>query len=154
MNVRIANMMKAEELFKKSLQADPNNELSLLSLTEMYMNRNSLDTANQYADMLLTVYPTYESGLNMKGWIGIQLFDKNKNSKALEESRVAFEKITKVNYKFVYGYYGLAMVYVRMNDINKAISVLEEALKINPGFQQAAEMLNQLKNYSAQQGGM
>ncbi len=154
MNVRIANMMKAEELFKKSLQADPNNELSLLSLTEMYMNRNSLDTANQYADMLLKVYPTYESGLNMKGWIGIQLFDKNKNPKALEESRVAFEKITKVNYKFVYGYYGLAMVYVRMNDINKAISVLEEALKINPGFQQAAEMLNQLKNYSAQQGGM
>jgi tetratricopeptide (TPR) repeat protein len=90
----------------------------------------------------------------MKGWIGIQLFDKNKNAKALEESRVAFEKATKVNYKFVYGYYGLAMVYVRQNEINKAIKVLEEALKINPGFQQAAEMLNQLKNYSAQQGGM
>lgn len=154
MSVRIQNMMQAEMLFKKSIIADPNNELSLLSLTEMNMNRGNLDSANIYADLLLKVYPTYENGLNMKGWIGIQLFDKNKNAKALEESRVAFEKATKVNYKFVYGYYGLAMVYVRQNEINKAIKVLEEALKINPGFQQAAEMLNQLKNYSAQQGGM
>jgi len=154
MNVRIQNMMQAEMLFKKSIIADPNNEVSLLSLTELNMNRGNLDSANMYADLLLKVYPSYENGLNMKGWIGIQLFDKNKNTKALEESRIAFEKAIKVNYKFLYGYYGLAMVYVRQNELNKAIKVLEDALKINPGFQQAAELLNQLKNYSSQQGGV
>jgi len=154
MPVRVQNMMKAEELYKKAIQIDPNNETALLALTEIYMNRGNLDTANIFADMLLKVYPTYENGLNMKGWIGIQLFDKNKNQKALNESKEAFEKITKVNYKYVYGYYGLAMVYVRLNDIKNAIKALEDALKINPGFQQAAEMLNQLKSYSAKQGGI
>lgn len=153
-SVRMANLLQAEALFKKSLLVDPNNEVSLLSLTEMYMNRGNLDSANIYANLLLKVYPTYENGLNLKGWIGIQMFEKNKNAKALEESRVAFEKVVKVNFKYVYGYYGLAMVYVRMNEINKAIKTLEEAMKVNPGFQQGAEMLNQLKNYSAQQGGM
>jgi tetratricopeptide (TPR) repeat protein len=153
-SVRFANMLKAEELFKKSLVDEPNNEYSLMSLTELYMNRGSLDSANLYIDQLLKIYPSYESALNMKGWIGIQLFDKKKDTKALEESRVAFEKSFKVNFKFAYGYYGLAMVYIRMNNLVKAIDVLEEALKVNPGFQQGAELLNQLKNATAQQGGM
>jgi tetratricopeptide (TPR) repeat protein len=147
-------MLKAEELYKKSLVDEPNNEYSLMSLTELYMNRGSLDSANLYIDQLLKIYPSYESALNMKGWIGIQLFDKKKDTKALEESRVAFEKSFKVNFKFAYGYYGLAMVYIRMNNLVKAIDVLEEALKVNPGFQQGAELLNQLKNATAQQGGM
>ena len=120
----------------------------------MYVNKGSLDSANMYADLLLKVYPSYENGLNMKGWIGLQLYEKTKNSAFLEESRLAFEKITKVNYKFVYGYYGLARTYILLNDVNRAMKALEDALKVNPGFQQAADLLNQLKNYSSQQGGM
>ncbi len=154
MNVRMANIMEADRLFKKALADEPNNENILFSLTEMYMNRGSLDSANMFVDRLLKIYPTYENALNMKGWIGLQMFDKSKNAAALEESRLAFEKVTKINYKFVYGYYGLAMTYIRLNDINKAIQALEEALKVNPGFQEAANLLNQLKNMSAQQGGM
>lgn len=154
MNVRMANIIEADRLFKKALADEPNNENILFSLTEMYMNRGSLDSANMFVDRLLKIYPTYENALNMKGWIGLQKFDKTKNATALEDSRLAFEKVTKINYKFVYGYYGLAMTYIRLNDLNKAIQALEEALKVNPGFQEAANLLNQLKNYSSQQGGM
>lgn len=154
MNVRIDNMKQAEMLYKKVLNDDPNNENVLFSLTEMFMSRGSLDSANMYADLLLKVYPSYENGLNLKGWIGLQRFEVTKNAALLEDSRLAFEKIIKVNYKYVYGYYGLARTYILLNDVDRAIQALEEALKVNPGFQQAAELLNQLKNYSAQQGGM
>ncbi len=147
---RIYNSSKAEEFYLKTIETDPNNEIALLSLTELKMNKNNLDSANIFANMLLKIYPTYENGLNLKGWISLQLFDNTKNQTNLNEAKNAFETITQVNYKYLYGYYGLAMVYIRMNEINRAIKELEKSLKINPGFQQAAQLLNQLKNQNIQ----
>lgn len=132
--------------FKKAIKADSHNETALLSLTEIYMNAQNLDSAMYYVDLLLAVYPTYENGLNYKGWLSIQKFDKNQNQQALTDAKNAFEKIIKVNYKYVYGYYGLAMVYIRMNQLDQATKVLEEGMKVNPNFPPMVELYNQLRS--------
>ncbi len=139
--------------FKSALKADSRNETALLSLTETYMNMQNLDTAMYYVDILLAVYPSYENGLNYKGWLSIQTFDKTQNQKLLTDAQKAFETIIKVNYKYIYGYYGLAMTYIRMNQLDKAMATLEDGMKVNPNFPPVVELYNQLRTHKSQ-GGM
>lgn len=134
--------------FEKSVEHDINNETALLSLSELYMNMQKLDTAMLYIDKLLTINPNYENGLNYKGWISLQLYDNSPNPAMLEDAAEAFGHIIQVNYKFIYGYYGLAMVYVRKNDVNNALRVLEDGMKINPQFPPIVQLYNQLRTYN------
>jgi len=149
-SVRVENMMKAEELYKKALSADPNNELILLTLSEIQINKGSLDGGLAYVEQLLKVCPTNEQGLSMKGQIGIQLFIKTKNTKSLDESMLAYQQIIKINKLNEQGYVGLANVYYLQQNSNMAVNTLKNALKVNPDFQQVSQMLMQLTSGPAQ----
>lgn len=136
----------AIEHFKTALSFDPDNETALLYLTEIYMNMGQLDTAISYVDQLLTVHPSYENGLNYKGWLSMQIFDKTQNQERLNDAKTAFETLIHVNYKYVYAYYGLSMAYIRMNQYDNALSVAEEGLSVNPYFPALAELRNNLRS--------
>ncbi len=131
--------------FTKAIEHDMNNETALLSLSEIYMNMQKLDTAMIYVDKLLSINPNYENGLNYKGWLSMQLYDVSQNAALLEDAGKAFERIIQVNYKYLYAYYGLGMVYVRKNDVNNALRVLEQGMEINPQFPPIVQLYNQLK---------
>ncbi|MDD2411520.1 MAG: glycosyltransferase family 39 protein [Bacteroidales bacterium] len=146
---KMAFIEEAIHRFEKAIEYDPVNETALLSLTEIYMSMQKLDTAMLYIDKLLSVNPSYESGLNYKGWISMQMFDVSQNPALLEDAAKAFGRIIQVNYKFIYGYYGLAMVYVRKNDVNNALQVLEDGMKIDPQFPPIVQLYNQLRTYNS-----
>jgi tetratricopeptide (TPR) repeat protein len=149
-SVRIENMMKAEDLYKKALSADPNNELILLALSEIQISKGSFDGGLAYVEQLLKVCPNNEQGLSMKGQIGIQSYIKTKNAKSLDESMLAYQQLVKVNKLNEMGYVGLANVYYLQQNMNMAVSTLKNALKVNPDFQQVSQMLMQLTSGPAQ----
>ncbi|MFA6185085.1 MAG: tetratricopeptide repeat protein [Candidatus Shapirobacteria bacterium] len=93
--------------------------------------RDSYETALSYGPNL---YQSYYSLLQ------IDLTEKNFNS-AINH----LNKLNTIRPNDPQVYYAAAVVYVNMGQTEQAVSILEQLIKVNPGWTQAIDLLTQLK---------
>jgi len=96
--------------------------------------KDSYETALSYGSGL---YQSYYSLLQ------IDLIEKNYNS-AIDH----LNRLNTVRPNDPQVYYAASVVYANMGKADQAISILEQLIKFNPGWIQAKELLDQLKNNS------
>jgi len=136
------DLQGAIDLFNKAILILPENEAALLNLSEIYYKMQNVPKAEETINKLLKIYPDYENGLNYQGWIFLAKGDANNALKS-------FKKIEEVNFKYYYAYYGAANAYLKMNDVDSAISELHKSLEQNNGFKPAYVLLGNIYQYKA-----
>jgi len=94
--------------------------------------KDSYETALSYGPNL---YQSYYSLLQ------IDLIEKNYNS-AMDH----LNKLNTVRPNDPQVYYAASVVYANMGQEEQSITILEQLVKLNPGWKQASDLLNQLKN--------
>ncbi len=113
----VGDVDKAAEAYEEAIKADPRNKKALYNLGMIFgVNRDQYEKAMEYFDRVRKLGPESEA----------------------EKS------------KYVISYHilalrALASGYERSNDIDKAVSVLEELLRQYPNIKQAEEKLNKIR---------
>lgn len=109
--------------FTQATVFDPNDEEAWRMLGEAYTNKQSNDTAIQMLNKSIALSPENYSAYNQLGLVYMN--NLKDNGKAIE----AFEKSTEIKFNFAEGYYYAASCYMMMREYNKAINLLENAIK-------------------------
>lgn len=109
--------------FTQATLFDPKDEEAWRMLGEAYTNKQSNDSAIMMLNKSIALSPENYSAYNQLGLVYMN--NLKDNSKAIE----AFEKSTEIKFNFAEGYYYAASCYMMMREYNKAITLLENAVK-------------------------
>ncbi len=119
------NVKRAEELFLKALELDPQYLSALNNLGVLYLEKNDYDRAIHYFGNALRISPDDpEIYVNM----GIAFFKKNEFNKA----RDLFEEALKINSKLYQPYFYLGVIYLNQNDKERALLNFTKLLDLAP----------------------
>lgn len=109
--------------FTQATQYNPADEEAWRMLGEAYTNKGSADTALQMLQKSIELSPENYAAYNQLGLVYMNVLKDY--GKAIK----AFEKSTEIKFNFAEGYYYAASCYMIMQDYNKAITLLEQAIK-------------------------
>ena len=124
---------KAENELIEALRIDPKNIWALILMGNLLSKENKdVTSAKKYYDDVLKYYPDNNIALNNIAATLLQI-DKT------QESIPYFEKAIQANPKYLNSYYGLAMAYMKLNELDKAFDTTLKGLLLgkerveNPG---------------------
>lgn len=129
----------AETYYKNALKADTSNINSIHYLAYYYQNQNKMDLALEYYRKMSNIEPNNQTSYLNAGLIYLKM---DSLSKAFDNFNILVN-IAKVNPK---GYYYRGYVHYLNGESQKARSDFEQALKIDPEFEDAKAMLNKIKS--------
>jgi len=109
--------------FTMATKYNPKDEETWRMLGEAYMNKMSADTALIMLNKSIEISPENYSAYNDIGQVYMNI--KRDYSQAIKN----FEKSTSLKFNYAEGYYYEANCYMAMQDYNKAISLMETAIK-------------------------
>lgn len=119
------DLKKAEELFLRALQIDPNYLPSLNNLGVLYLEKGLYEKANEYFLKALELSPQDpEIYVNL----GISFF----KSSNFQKARQYFEEALKLNNKLYQPYYYLGIICLNQNEKEKALSNFQRLLEFSP----------------------
>lgn len=122
--------------YKEALAYDPNNEVTLSSLAELYMSIGNLDSAVMYTNKLIEVCPI-ESYLSFASNIYMSVYERTKNQQYITMTINANERIVKNNPYSAKNQYDLAIRYASIGNVNKGKTIMDDFLKKNKANFQA-----------------
>lgn len=129
------NLRRAEELFLKALEIDPDYLPSLNNLGVLYLEKGDYDKANEYLEMALRISP---SDAEIYVNLGISLFKKNDFPRA----KGYFEEALKLNNKLYQPYYYLGIIYLNQKDKGRALFNFQRLVELAP-----QDFPSELKNW-------
>ncbi len=115
----LGNYDKAEALYKRVLEIDPNHDASMYELARIYMSQ----VRNEDAVLLL------ENAINIAPeniWYQLQLADIYKLTRQYDKVVKVFEKLTSLYPEKVDYYFDLALSYIIIEDYKEAILVYDK----------------------------
>lgn len=116
---------RAEELFLKALELDPQYLSALNNIGVLYLEKNEHDKAIHYFGNAIKISPEDpEIYVNM----GIAFFKKNEFNKA----RIYFEEALKLKNKLYQPYFYLGIIYLNQNDRERALLNFKKLLELAP----------------------
>ncbi len=121
----LENYKKAENIFKKALTLDQNNQLIYISLGNCYFKQRYYKSAIESYDHALSIDGNYHHAFLNKGICFNRL-------KLFHEAIKQFENALRINSNNAETYINLADSYYQLNNYDKAIINFQIALKINP----------------------
>lgn len=124
------NLKKAEMLFDKSLELDPDYVNSLTNRGSIYLNSGRTAKAKKDFNRVVEMYPDYKLVHYNLGVIHQQ---SNNHDSAIYH----FERVITLNYSFYQAHNNLGIVYMNTGQFNKAAESFKKVIDINPDFTQA-----------------
>lgn len=116
------NPEKAENELIEALRIDPKNIWALILMGNLLSKENKdVASAKKYYDDVLKYYPDNNIALNNIAATLLQI-DKT------QESIPYFEKAIQADPKYLISYYGLAMAYMNMKELDKAFDTTLKGL--------------------------
>ena len=131
------NYKKAEEAFKIVIQQEPNYGPVYFSLALLYAELNKTDDAIEQLKKATIKMP---ENLRVYYNLGL-LYDKKEDYKNSEKAFIAGLKFDTNNQELLYG---LAFIYSKSNQKEKAKNILQRLTELYPSNQQYRNFLNQL----------
>jgi tetratricopeptide (TPR) repeat protein len=129
---------EAIELWKSYLHAHGDKHEVRIDLANALWSEGHLETARFHYQFVLNRQPTNAPALN-----GVGLYSLYLHKPA--EAEASFRKAIVSDRAFLPAYNNLAVTLERQNKVKEAIAVLEQALKINPEFEDARTNLDRLR---------
>lgn len=132
---------KAEELVNQMISKNPDNLNYLSDLSEIYISEKMYDKAIELSDKILEINPNYIAG-NILGAKAALLKDDLELAKGYAQDAISLD----IN--CAQGYYYLALVRQKTDDIDEAIECMKRAILHdlnNPKFYQKMSEFYQLK---------
>ena len=127
---------RSVEYWNKILELDPKNKVILTRAGDAYRNTGDYDTATEY----------YQKALNIEfdlyAVLGLALISKGQGK--FEEAISSLTRIIQADPKNYRLYIDLADCYIKLNQKQKAIDVLQDFQKLGIRSQAVAEMLEKL----------
>ncbi len=139
---------KATEMFQAALQASPDNIRSFLGLAITYSRRGDAGKAEEFCKKILDIDPDYAPALNRLAWLYAQ--QKRKLDDAQKYS------IASMRYNENVPDYidTLSEIYFQQQDYEKAIGLIEKAIKLRPANPYFHSQLEKFKAAQKQSGGV
>jgi len=126
--------------YKKVLSKDAHHLNAHIKLSLLYFALGQNDLGVEECKRILEIDPTNEAAhINL----GFTYFGQKEFDRAILE----YNQAIKTDPKNPVSYFHLANCYLWKQDISKGIECLQEALNINPDFQPARQMLDQIKSF-------
>jgi predicted O-linked N-acetylglucosamine transferase (SPINDLY family) len=135
-------MAEAESVYRKAIAANPEHFGSYLNLGNFLLERNQVNNAIEVYQTALALNPTHpdilnnlEIALQAKKYptqfllnLGEKLYQKNRYEEAIESYKMLLEtELAKVEV-----YLNLRDCYINLNQIEEAISILQEGIHYHP----------------------
>lgn len=154
----LQNFEKALEFYQKAKQQDPE---VLLRLAQAYLQSNQLASSQQVLTQALKLKPDSSEAKTLK-----ELFDRKENlndKTVFEKAQFAYEALQQdypylalpvleelrdENPKYRDAHYLLAVTYVKIGEIQTAQTLLEKTLELDPNYEAAQELLQELRKES------
>jgi len=115
----LGNLDKAETLYKRVLEIDPNHDASMYELARIYMGQGRDEDAILLMEKAISVAPK-------NVWYQLLLADLYKDSRQYDKVVEVFKKLTALYPEKVDYYFDLALSYVILGDYKQAISVYDK----------------------------
>lgn len=128
---------KALHHLLKAQEIDKRNPSILYSIGTINMNLKKYDTAIEYFERALEIYPKYADAHNNLGNIYL-------NKKNLDLAISNYEAAIKIDPNHYKAIYNVGLIYQQKNDFIKATEFFERALEINPNHKQIQDSLRKL----------
>ncbi len=139
---KLKNRKKCIEYLKKALSIDPENAEVLNYLGYLYIDEKiNIPEGIKLVEKALKIQPNNPYFLDSLGW---GYYREGKYSKALTLLKKAIENMKNRTDDAVIRIH-IAKTYLKLNDRKKAISTLQETLKLHPENREAKKLLNSLK---------
>ena len=110
--------------YKAALKVNPNDEVTLLKIGNIYKIKNDNDKALDFYKKAIFVNPDYTDG-----WFNLGLVYANDNN--IAKSKECFEKVITLNPEYAYSYYALAIAFESEDNKEGAIKNYRQFLKYN-----------------------
>ena len=139
---------KAMEMFQTALQGNPDNIRAFLGLAITYSRRGDAGKAEDFCKKILAVDADYAPALNRLAWLYAQ--QKRKLDEAQKYS------IASMRYNENVPDYidTLSEIYFQQQDYDKAIGLIEKAIKLRPANPYFHTQLEKFKAAQKQAGGI
>lgn len=128
---------EAVALLEQEAQVHPDNELTWLSLAQIYMQQQNDGKLMEAFNNLEGLVPDLIQYTNMRGTYHLQKGDA-------VNAQTYFERTVKTNKKFFNGHYYLASLLLQSNQLNRAEEHALSAIEYNPRFKQAYTLASQI----------
>jgi len=131
-------------LLEEVLAADPKNESAMLVLSQYYPQVRKMEEMKNVLTRMRELANDYVNGLGMTGVYYL-------NAQQPDSARYYFERATKLNYKYSFGYFHLANLALKEEkDVNKALAIWADFDTYGgqpaQGYQIAVQVAQQAKN--------
>lgn len=128
---------KAEEAFKSALDCGINTASLHTEIGEVYLASGDATKAAVAFKSSLNI----EESVHVYNRLGIAL----RRKKRFKEAIIEYEKALNVDSNDEAIYYNIGRAYIDMKDYPKARKALNQALKIDPDFEECVELISQLE---------
>lgn len=123
------DILKAENLYKKIIEIDPQHIGSLNNLGIILIGKRKFKEAKNLFNKIIQINPSYSSSYNSLGII-------NKTQNNLNAAINYFKKAVEINSKDFYAFNNLGLIFRQKNENIKALEYFEKSISINPKFDQ------------------
>ena len=110
--------------YKEALKVNPNDEVTLLKLGNIYKLKDDNSKALDYYKKSIVVNPDYTDG-----WFNLGLVYANDNN--ISKSKECFEKVISFDPEYAYAYYALAIAFEGEENKDEAVKNYNLFLKYN-----------------------
>ena len=132
------------DIYKKVLSKDAHHLNAHIKLSLLYFNLGQTDLGVEECKRILEIDPTNEAAhINL----GFSYFGQKEFDQAILE----YNQAIKSNPKNPVSYFHLANCYLWKQDMPKSIECLQKALNVNPDYQPARQLLEQIKSLQESQ---
>jgi tetratricopeptide (TPR) repeat protein len=126
--------LTAVQEFQQEVQAQPDNELAWIGLSNAYLSMGQYAPAQDAAEKALVAAPDTESALLYRG---LAALNQGNSAVALD----ALLRAVRVNEEYSFAHYYLALIYEQTQDPRSALDAAQKAIQYSPNFKAAYELV-------------
>ena len=130
MSQKMTYIQEAISKYTQAINFDPNNEVALTSLMELYSSYGQLDSVIFYTNKLIEVCPS-ENYLGYAANIYLSAYESTKNQAFLTSAIRCYERMANDNPYSAKNQYDLAFLYARIGNVAKGKSIMEKCFEKN-----------------------
>ena len=138
-NYRKKDFDKAVQNYQQALNINPNDEVTLLKIGNIYGIKGDNKTAAEFYKRSIVVKPDYTDG-----WFNLGL--TYANDKNYEEAKKSFSKVLEFNKEYAYAYYALAIAYETENNKAEALKYYKAFLQYNKDADNVSQVQDKIRS--------
>lgn len=138
-NYRTKHFDKAIQNYQEALKINPNDEITLLKLGNIYKDKNDNKSAMDFYKKAIIVNPEYQDG-----WFNLGLVYVTENN--FDEAKKSFNRVIELNPEYAYAYYALAYAAEVENNKTDAVKNYKLFLQYNKDAGMVSQVQNKIRS--------